>query len=549
MAKPVVPSERASVRSAPHNTEEARSLLQTRIAQFGWLGMIFGLVFLVLVSIVAVLVPLAGWDRSVWGQVGTSLVGAIVWLAMRRGQYRTETLYLVDAAATFATCGVFIVLALTLPTWIRPDLLATVCTTDILVLRGFLVPSTARRTLTIATVVALGVAISTSFMYQGPKVHPDAPGPGGYVIAVCVLMLGTVILVTLTSKTIFGLRERVREAVMLGQYTLLEKIGEGGMGIVFKARHAMLRRPTAIKLLPPERAGEHNLARFEREVQLTSLLVHPNTVSVYDYGRTADGILYYAMEYLDGIDLEGLVDLDGPQPPGRVVHLVRQIAGALQEAHSIGLIHRDVKPANVFLTARSGSSDLVKVLDFGLVKSLGGATESAATGVNQIVGTPLYMSPESISQPDGVDARSDLYALGAVGYFLLTGKPPFTGATTVEVCAHHLHSAPTPPHERLGTVGPTALDRLVLGCLEKSRERRPESAADVVRLLDACSDVSVWTPDAARDWWQRHAAALQARREERVRVISSVSTDRTMAVDFRIRAEPARFRRADAAGE
>jgi eukaryotic-like serine/threonine-protein kinase len=546
MARPVVPSERASVKSAPHNTEEARSLLQARIAQFGWLGMVFGLVFLAVVSVVAVLVPLAGWNKSIWGQIGMSLVGTVAWLTMRRGRYRTETLYLVDAAATLATCAVFIVLALTLPAWIRPDLLAVVCTTDILVLRSFLVPSTTRRTLSLATVVAVAVATSTFFMYQGPKVHPDAPGPSGYVVAVSVLMLGTVILVALTSRTIFGLRERVREAAMLGQYTLLEKIGEGGMGIVFKARHAMLRRPTAIKLLPPERGGEHNLARFEREVQLTSLLVHPNTVSVYDYGRTADGILYYAMEYLDGIDLEGLVDLDGPQPQGRVIHLLRQIAGALEEAHSIGLIHRDVKPANVFLTARSGSSDLVKVLDFGLVKSLDGAAETTATAVNQIVGTPLYMAPESISQPDAVDARSDLYALGAVGYFLLTGRPPFTGATAVEVCAHHLHTAPTPPHERLGTVGPTALERIVVRCLEKSREQRPESAAAIVRLLDACSDVPVWTADAARDWWQRRAAALHERREERLRVISSVHTDRAVAVDLRIRARPAARGHADA---
>ncbi|HEX6276301.1 MAG TPA: serine/threonine-protein kinase, partial [Polyangiaceae bacterium] len=353
-----------------------------------------------------------------------------------------------------------------------------------------------------------------------------------------VLLLGTIVLTALTSRTIFGLRERVREAVRLGQFTLVEKIGEGGMGVVWKARHAMLRRPTAIKLLPVERAGEHNLSRFEREVQLTSSLTHPNTVAVYDYGRTSDGVLYYAMEYLEGIDLEGLVEFDGPQPPGRVVHLLRQIAGALEEAHGVGLIHRDVKPANVLLVSRRGSPDLVKVVDFGLVKSLEADASTSATGVDQVIGTPLYMSPESIARPGEVDARSDLYAMGALGYYLYTGQPPFTGATAMEVCGHHLHTPPVPPHERLGKP-PTLLGSVILRCLEKSPSARPESALEVARLLDECRDEAPWTAGDARLWWASREAALRERREERARALSTFDRDRTVAVNWRAREEAA----------
>jgi serine/threonine-protein kinase len=540
MPKLALPSGSGRVESAPYDSEEARSLLQERLAQFGKIGMATGALFLVLSVITSIALPIQGSLASVLAQCGSTTVGAATWLAMRRGKYRTSTLHIADFVSTFATCCVFIALGWGLPLWGRPDLVQLLCITDILGLRAFLVPSTTRRTAATGAIIIAILLVSTWLMYQGAKVHPDAPGREGYTVIAGLLSFGTIILTSLTSKTIFGLRERVREAVRLGQYTLLEKIGEGGMGVVFKAQHAMLRRPTAIKLLPPERAGEHNLARFEREVQLTSSLTHPNTVSIYDYGRTSDGVLYYAMEYLDGIDLEGLVELDGSQKPGRVIHLLRQIAGALEEAHSVGLIHRDVKPANVLLTSRGGSADLVKVVDFGLVKSVDDATDAAATGTNQILGTPLYMSPESIARPSEVGSSSDLYALGALAYVLLTGRPPFVGATAMEVCGHHLHTPPVPPHERLGTKAPTRLDGIVLACLEKKPEARPESAAAVARLLDGCTDVPAWTQDEARSWWQTHESALRARQRERARALSTVDRERTVAVNWRARTEPAR---------
>jgi serine/threonine-protein kinase len=275
------------------------------------------------------------------------------------------------------------------------------------------------------------------------------------------------------------------------------------MGSVYRARHAMLRRPTAIKLVPPEKSSPAALARFEREVQLTASLSHPNTVSVFDYGHTPDGIFYYAMEYLEGTDLDALVRGDGPQPPARVAHVLRQVASALVEAHGIGLIHRDVKPENIILCERGGIPDVAKVVDFGLVRDLEPASGARLTQTNVIQGTPLYLSPEAIRAPDAVDARSDLYGLGAVGYYLLTGTHVFGGATTVEVCSHHLHSRPVPPSERLRRPVPAGLERLLLACLEKDPARRPASAARLRDALRDLDDVGRWDEREAREWWER----------------------------------------------
>jgi serine/threonine-protein kinase len=278
------------------------------------------------------------------------------------------------------------------------------------------------------------------------------------------------------------------------------------MGTVYRARHAMLRRPTAVKLLPAARAAGDRLERFEREVQLTSRLNHQNTVAVFDYGRTADGVFYYAMEYLEGLNLDDLVRVGGALPAGRVVHVLRQVAGALVEAHGVGLIHRDIKPANVILLPEYGATaDVAKVVDFGLVKELAGRAD--LTRDDQIAGTPLYLSPEAIRAPDLVDARSDLYSLGAVGYFLLTGTPVFPGRNAVEVCGHHLHTPPVPPAERLGTAVPAKLSALLLDCLRKDAVERPASARELIARLLVCDDVPAWTEEEARLWWRRHPPA------------------------------------------
>lgn len=512
-------------------SEESRGLLQARVAEFGRLGMSIGLLFLGLSTALRLSVSIPGSRWVVAAQAGSVVIGALTWLLTRKGRFQSRALEWIDLGSTLSTTAVFVALGWALPLWSRPELIQLLCATDVLVLRAFLVPSTARRTVAIGCVITLTIAVSTWLRYDGASLHPDAAGALAQTAIAASIGLATVVLTALTSHTIFGLRQRVREATELGQYTLLEMIGQGGMGVVYRARHAMLRRQTAIKLLPVDRAGEQSLSRFEREAQLTSMLTHPNTVSIYDYGRTADGTLYYAMEYLDGTDLETLVNLDGPQPPGRVIHILRQIAGALEEAHGVGLIHRDVKPANVFLCNRKGSPDLAKVLDFGLVKSLHPPKDAPHISTDQIIGTPLFMSPEAIAEPNKVSPSSDLYGLGALGYYLLTGSPPFSGKSALDVCGQHLHNDPESPAKRLGRA-PIALDRVLLHCLEKAPSKRPADAAALIHELDECRDSPTWQPADATAWWKQHDKALGAQRAD---TTSGIKQAATVAIDFRKR--------------
>jgi hypothetical protein len=292
----------------------------------------------------------------------------------------------------------------------------------------------------------------------------------------------------------------------LGQYQLESKLGEGGMGVVYRGRHRMMRRPTAIKLLHPDKTTDEAIARFEREVQLTCQLNHPNTIAIYDYGRTPEGIFFYAMEFLDGITLDTLVNRYGPQPEGRVIYILRQICGSLAEAHQIGLVHRDIKPANVMLGCRGGESDVVKVLDFGLVKAVDAKKESSLTSVGSVIGTPLYMSPESIENPERVDSRSDLYSVAALGYFLLTGTPPFDGHSVIEICMHHSRTPPMRPSERLKRPISGDLEAALLKGLAKNSQDRFISARALAAALCACSKANEWNLHEAETWWRDLAA-------------------------------------------
>jgi predicted Ser/Thr protein kinase len=300
------------------------------------------------------------------------------------------------------------------------------------------------------------------------------------------------------------------EAQQLGQYTLERKLGAGGMGVVYKGHHAMLRRQTAIKMLDVDKVNDASIARFEREVQITCQLNHPNTVAIYDYGRTPEGVFYYAMEYLDGINLQTLVEKYGPQPEGRVIHILTQVCGSLFEAHALGLVHRDIKPANIMLNRRGGEADVVKVLDFGLVKALDEAKQAGTTAANSLTGTPLYMAPEAIQAPNTVDARSDLYAVGAVGYFLITGKPVFDTASLVELCQQHVEAIPVSPAQRLGKPISEELEYALLACLEKSRNKRPSTARDLAQLLARSPAAVSWSAEDADAWWGRHERGLSA---------------------------------------
>lgn len=314
-------------------------------------------------------------------------------------------------------------------------------------------------------------------------------------------------------------RRRLSEAELklkqLGQYTLEEKIGEGGMGVVYRARHALMRRDTAVKLLLPDRADAVSIERFEREVRLTCQLTHPNTIQVYDYGHTPDGIFYYAMEYLRGLNLHQLVARFGPQPEGRVIHILTQVCESLAEAHALGLVHRDIKPSNIFLCERGGMSDCVKVLDFGLVRQFlraeaGAPVAEAPDEADEFVGTPSFMPPEAIKNPAASEPRSDLYAVGALGYFLLTGKYIFEADNISELHQKQLSTTPVPPSQRTDNAISVQVEQIILRCLDVDPEQRPQTALELRDLLSNSPRAGEHTLEARAAWWAKHLSEIQA---------------------------------------
>ncbi|MEM1023523.1 MAG: serine/threonine-protein kinase [Myxococcota bacterium] len=304
------------------------------------------------------------------------------------------------------------------------------------------------------------------------------------------------------------LQRRVSKAMArarsLGQYALLEKIGSGAMGEVYRAEHRLLQRPSALKLLKGSRA-EDALRRFEDEVRLTSRLTHPNTIAIYDYGRTPDGVFYYVMELLTGVTLDVLVERTGPVSSARALHILRQISASLAEAHEEGLLHRDVKPSNVMLSRVGGVEDVVKVLDFGLVTR----TVSVDVDKDVLVGTPRYMAPEVIEASASAPA-SDVYAVGCLAYFLLTGQPVFDADSVEEVLSAHLHQVPVPPSERAERDIPPALEIVVLGCLAKDPLDRPDDARALARILAEIDLEEDWSEADAEAWWSLHGESLRS---------------------------------------
>ncbi len=358
-----------------------------------------------------------------------------------------------------------------------------------------------------------------------------------FVVLILLLLLASILIFLFSILNIHWkqrLAEAQLEAKKLGQYHLESKIGEGGMGTVYRAKHALLRRETAIKLLTPEKADDLSLQRFEREVKLTSQLTHPNTIQIYDYGHTPQGLFYYAMEYLDGLNLKELVTRYGPQSSARVVHILSQICESLQEAHRAGLIHRDIKPANIILCERGGVPDFVKVLDFGLVKHYGisNKEKTQVTTTTTVSGTPQFLAPEAIRNPDDADPRSDIYAVGAVGYFLLTGHYVFEGQSMMEIFEKHLTQKPDPPSSRVDATICPSLERVILDCLSKDLGDRPSSVAELAERISCCSVDDVWSIHERIRWWgEFHASGEDV--EVQMSHASSVSTsDKTVLIDL-----------------
>jgi serine/threonine-protein kinase len=330
------------------------------------------------------------------------------------------------------------------------------------------------------------------------------------------LLVGVAVVI---SRVVTRLGHQVTRAREMGSYQLVTLLGKGGMGEVWRARHRMLARDAAIKLIQPDmlsrQSGGNSLLvqrRFEQEAKATASLRSPHTVELYDFGVTKDGVFYYVMELLDGIDLETLVKKFGPQPPARVVNILRQVCRSLADAHHHGLVHRDIKPTNIFLCRLGNEYDFAKVLDFGLVKVLD-ETETRMTVDGATTGTPAYMAPEIATGSSPVDARTDLYGLGCVAYWLLTGNLVFEEKTAAAMMLAHLQKAPVAPSKR-GLAVPSELDRAIMMCLAKDPAERPANAEILARLLEPCEETGSWTQEDAEKWWRNNMAADAVRADD-----------------------------------
>jgi hypothetical protein len=531
--------------AVPGNSGEAWRLLQQRVAYFGAVMFLLSLAFQVFNLLVFGLVE-GTWlqhlsDPGSWLHVAATAIFGLVWLACRSARRTPEQLNRIDLGGLVASIVLYALKGAIEGGGFQQATVTAMTSLAAIITHAIIVPATARRAFWVSLLASVPATVAAYFISsrlaaETPQPNPWVPVLGTAYIAMWSAL--TVAVATLASRIIYGLRQRAREAREIGQYTLEARIGAGGMGVVYRARHSLLRRPTAIKLLPLERAGERSIRRFEREVQLTSSLSHPNTIAVYDFGRTPDGIFYYVMEYLDGVTLQDLVQHDGPLSSGRVVHLLTQLCGALDEAHALGLVHRDIKPANLMLCVRGRVSDHVKVLDFGLVKEPSDDLGASIADADALIGTPSYMAPEGIKDPLSVTAAADIYAVGAVAYFLLVGEPAFVGSSVMEVCLKHVHEAPRPMSERTDNPVPPALDALVLDCLRKDPRDRPRDAATLRARLASIEGLSLWSAADADEWWARSASGvMQSVVRERSASAGSPGPQ-TLAIDWAARHAP-----------
>jgi serine/threonine-protein kinase len=383
----------------------------------------------------------------------------------------------------------------------------------LIVAYGTLIPNTWRRCATVVGLMALVPLSLQTMMFFCCTEH--GPYIGQSLLDMLIILgIGAAIAI-FGSYKISELSQEALEARKLGQYHLKRRLGAGGMGEVYLGEHTLLRRTCAIKLIRPDQVADPvSLSRFEREVQAMATLTHWNTVEIYDYGRHDDGTFYYVMEYLPGLSLQDLVDRHGPLCPERAVHFLRQICSALSEAHATGLIHRDIKPSNVIASERGGVYDVAKLLDFGLVH--GQQTrqqDEKLTLQGTILGSPPYMSPEQALGKDGLDARTDVYSLGGLAYFLLTGRPPFQRETAMELLVAHVHDEPAPLQELRPEVPGDVAD-LVMRCLRKKPEERFPDADSLELALASCSMADQWGRREAALWWREHKGAEAAARRE-----------------------------------
>lgn len=364
----------------------------------------------------------------------------------------------------------------------------------------------------LASVSSVPVVIGFMVVDSRTTFSPDAATFFFWIVFPYLL---TTIMAYVGARVVYSLGTAVTEAREMGSYRLVERLGEGGMGEVWRAQHRLLARPAAIKLIrgtgkDAQTPSHEMIRRFEQEAQVTARLSSPHTVQLFDFGIADDGSFYYVMELLNGLDLETLVRKHGPLPSERVIYLLRQVCHSLAEAASFGLVHRDIKPANLFVCRYGGEWDFMKVLDFGIAKPADNMLETGAitlTADHALRGTPAYIAPEQVLSGPAVDSRADIYAVGCVAYFLLTGQLVFTGDTPMAVVLQHAQAIPIPPSEKSELPIPPALERLVMSCLAKSPADRPQSARELSQQLADVSGSGAWTQERAREWWETHQPA------------------------------------------
>jgi serine/threonine-protein kinase len=507
------PASRGALRSIEELPDD---LLREATARLGILALVWAWLFgigLFLNDVVAPLLALPVRDLIPWGRPGD--VVAVLSIAASVALWRyTRRLSCCPRLALDLALVYEVLLALGIgivnqwePQRVLAGRLSWICV--LILLFPMIAPNTPRKTL-IASLLAAsmdpaGLLVAHA---RGLELPSFAAVLWNYLPTyVCALIA------VIPSNIMIHVGRRMQEARELGSYRLMHLIGRGGMGEVWRATHRMLARPAAIKLIKPEILGDPKGARglvqrFRREAEAASFLQSPHTIRLYDFGETRAGTAYFVMELLDGLDLETLVRRHGPLPPDRVIHILRQICHSLGEAHDRGLVHRDVKPANIYLCRMGREYDFVKVLDFGLVKYDGGQSvvDTIQASSELTTGTPAYMAPE-MANGDQVDRRTDLYALGCVAYWLLTGELVFEADSPLRMLIQHIQAVPLPPSLRSGRPVPPGLERLVMRCLEKEPDRRPASADAIVEELDGIESGSRWTQSDARAWWESHVAA------------------------------------------
>jgi serine/threonine-protein kinase len=451
----------------------------------------------------ATLYPYPG---NLLGAAGVASSVAMVYVARKIGH---KPQLLIDVGAGYLVFQCLLISVLT--HWVPIPMVPRVSWVVIAILiYPAIVPNTPRKTLVVSLLaastepLALGVSMLRGIEFQGGWI---------YVLWMSIPNYISAFVVVVPVQIIHGLGQQVRRARELGSYRLEEPLGKGGMGEVFRATHQMLARPAAVKLIRPEILGSSTagaarviVQRFRREAEAAASLRSPHTISLYDFGVANDGTFFFVMELLDGLDLETLVERFGPVSPERAVYLLRQVCDSLQEAHTRGLVHRDIKPSNIFTCRLGLAVDFVKVLDFGLVKAIneGGRDATLLTAPDSTTGTPAYIAPEVVRGDRVADHRVDIYTLGCVAYWLLTGRLVFQAPNAIQLMYQHANATPIPPSQLSEFEVPAALDDAILACLAKFPEERPQSAAELSRLLRAALPAPVWTEELAQRWWDRH---------------------------------------------